>query len=334
VLVVVAMLALVFLAAVSALDTLSRQTLRAKARVRFEQAASSLEARAAWLAATEPLSEDAVLIGAPRAESATRPDPRQDSIRREVIPLHLDGRAYRAGDPREPLSVSLQDAAGQINLDQMPEPAKARLVAALGAPPGERARLVDRLDDWLDPDALERLNGAERPDYAAAGLAAPRDGPMTRVTAVLGVLGWTKAVPREGWLALRDALTVDPRATAFNVNTAPPAALAVMLGLSPAQVEAARAARESHPFASMADFTAAIGPIPYDNEAPWTHPDGRFSLKVASPARRLVFRSRIVLTPQSPERPLWIAERSISSASGQDPTGLPPDALAFPDPAR
>jgi hypothetical protein len=71
-----------------------------------------------------------------------------------------------------------------------------------------------------------------------------------------------------------------------------------------------------------------------DSEAPYTRPDGSFLLRVAAPGQRLVFRSRIVLTPQSPERPLWITERSLSAASAQDPTGLPADALPFPDPAR
>lgn len=334
VLVVIAMLALVFLAAVSALDTLSRQTLRAKQRVRFEQAALSLEARTIWFAATEPLSEDAVMIGAPRAESQTQLSTRPGFERRTVTPLNLDGRPYRAGDPREPLSVSVQDAAGQLNLDQLPEPAKARLVAALGAPAAEQARLVDRWDDWLDPDQLKRQNGAEAPDYLSAGQAPPRDGSMVRTSEMLGVLGWTATIPRERWLAMRDALTVDPLSTAFNVNTAPSQALAIMFGLSPAQVDAAVAARRRRPFLSMADFTAAIALIPYDSETPYTRPDGRFSLKVASQARQLVFRSRIVLTPQSPERPLWIAERSIATAAEQERTGLPPDALAFPEPAR
>jgi type II secretory pathway component PulK len=332
--VVVAMLALVFLAAVSALDTLSRQTLRAKQGVRFQQAALSLEARAVWMAATEPMSEDSILVGAPRAESAPTANPSLRLRQRAIVPIALDGRAYRAGDPREPLSVSLQDGAGQLNLDQMPEPAKARLAALLGVPPAEQGRLVDRWNDWLDPDQLERRSGAEAPDYAAAGLAAPRDGPMRRTAEILGVMGWTATVPRDRWMALRDALRTDPLSTAFNVNTAPPEALAVMLGLSPAQVEAAVTARRRRPFASMAELTATIAPIPYDSEAPYTRPDGSFLLRVAAPGQRLVFRSRIVLTPQSPERPLWITERSLSAASAQDPTGLPADALPFPDPAR
>jgi general secretion pathway protein K len=330
VLVVVAMLALVFLSAVSALDTLARQTLRAKERVRFEQAALSVEARTAWLVATEPLGADAIMIGAPRTESDSRLDTRPRFDRRAVTPLRLDGRIYLDGDAREPLSVSLQDAAGQLNLDLLPEPAKARLVAALGAPPADQARLVDRWADWLDADDLKRLNGAESPDYATAGRAAPRNGSMTRTSEILGVLGWAASAPRERWLALRDSLTVDPLSGDFNVNTASPDALGIMLGLTGAQLEAALAARAVRPFLSMADFTAAVGPIPFDSEASYARPNGRFAVRVASPARNLVFRARIVLTPQSPERPLWIEERAISTAGERERTQPPADALPFP----
>lgn len=325
VLVVVGMLALVFLVAVSALDTLARQTAQAKRAVAFEQAALSLEARTAFLAATEPLAEDAVRIGAPRSESRSA----SGLQNRGVTPLQLDGRSYRAGR----LQLSLQDAAGQINLDQLAPEARSRLAAALGVKPDQRAALLDRLADDMDPDDLKRIQGAEAADYLAAGLPPPRNRPFVSPAEALGVLGWRELVPRPAWTALADQITADPFSGDINVNTASPLALQVLLGLRPDQAQNVLVARRQAPFLSMADLTRITGSVAYDVERPYTRPNGRFALKVADPRAGLVYRARIVLTPDALERPLWIEERSLAPAVAER-TPLPADAPVFPDPAH
>lgn len=332
VLVVVGMLALVFLVAVSALDTLARQTRQAKQAVEFEQAALSLEARAAFLAATEPLGEDAVRIGAPRAQSRSAPGLTHDFLARDVVPLRLDGRRYSSGGGR--FWLSLRDAAGQINLDQLSPEARLRLMAALGVPTDRRAALMDRLGDDLDPDDLKRMQGAEATDYEAAGLPPPRNRPFTRPVEALGVLGWREAVPRQAWAAMRDELSADPVSPDFNVNTASPLALQVLLGLGPEQARAAIAARAVAPFLSIADLTRVAGPIVSEPERSYTRPNGRFALMVASPRAGLVYRARIVLTPDGVERPLWIEDRSLMPAGAAQRTPQPVDAPVFPDPAH
>ena len=328
VLVVVAMLALVFLAAAGSMRSLSAETLAAKQAVAFEQAARSLEARTAWLAATEPMGPSAILVGGPRAQSRSRLDP-VIAPRRQVAPVFLDGRPYRSRDALGAVFVSLQDAAGQLNLNLMTDEGRTGVIAQLGVAAGERGRLAERWADWIDIDDLERLGGAERSDYAARGLTQPRNGPMTRVSEVLGVLGWTAAVPRKAWLGLRDRLTVDPGSADFNVNTASATALRIALDLTPQQAEAVGAARRQAPLVSLADLTRVIGPLPFDIESSYTRPNGRISLTVTAPGRKLVFRSRIVLTPDSPERPLWIEERAVSTVA--EGSRAPADAPDFPD---
>lgn len=331
VLIVVGMLALVFLVAILALDTLASQTRRAKQRVEFEQAALSLEAKSAWLALTEPMSEDAILIGGPRAIS--QPSDADHAFQtRSIVPLHLDGRAYGLGGGR--LSVALRDGAGQINLDMMSPQARPLLMAAMGVATKDQAALVDRLGDDLDPDDLKRINGAEANDYAAAGMSPLRNGAFTRVAEVFGVLGWRETVPRDGWLRLRDDLTVDPTSPAANVNTASAQALEIVFGLRPDQARAAVAARAAAAFLSMADLARVVGPVAYDNERTYTRPNGRFALKVTAPQAGLVYRARIVLTPSGLERPLWIEERSLSEATGAERTPLPANATVFPDPSH
>lgn len=332
VLVVVGMLTLVFLVAVMALDTLAGQTLRARQRVEFEQAALSLEAKAAWQGLVEPLGQDAILIGGPRAVSnpgQAAPDPFAD---RRIVPLHLDGRPYGVAGGR--LAVSLWDGAGQVNLDAIPPEARIRLLEALGAPPASRALLADRWGDAIDSDDLKRMNGAEAADYASAGLAPPRNTAFVRTSELLGLLGWKQAVPQAAWMKARDLVTVDPVNSAVNVNTASPQALEILLGLSPDQAKVAVAARSQAPFLSVADLARAVGPIAFDVERSYTRPNGRMLVKVTAPRDGLVYRARIVLTPDGLERPLWIEERSLSEATDAERTPLPADAPVFPDPAH
>lgn len=332
VLIVVGMLALVFLVAVMALDTLAGQTRRAKQRVEFEQAALSLEAKAAWLALVEPLAEDSIQIGGPRSLSQPGAESGHALPTRTIVPLRLDGRTYGLGGGQ--LAVSLRDGAGLINLDMLSPQARPRLMTALGVPAAMQAALIDRLGDDMDPDDLKRLNGAEANDYAAAGRAPPRNAAFTRTAEAFGVMGWSEAVPREGWARLRDSLTVDPTSPAANVNTSSAEALQIIFGLTADQARAAVAARAGAPFLSMADLNRVVGPVPYDSERSYTRPNGRFALKVTAPKAGLVYRARIVLTPDGLERPLWIEERSLSEATDAERTPPPADAPVFPDPAH
>lgn len=332
VLVVVGMLTLVFLVAVTALDTLAGQTLRAKQRVEFEQAALSLEAKAAWQALVEPAGEDSILIGGPRSASSSGQAAASPFADRRIVALHLDGRRYGVDGGR--LAVSLQDGAGQVNLDAISPEARVRLLQSLGAPPASLAALADRLGDDIDSDDLRRMNGAEAADYAAAGTAPPRNTAFIRTGEVLGVLGWKQAVPQASWLRARDLVTVDPVNSAVNLNTASAQALQILLGVSPDQARAAVAARAQAPFLSIADLMRVAGPVAYDVERSYTRPNGRLLVKVAAPRDGLVYRARIVLTPDGLERPLWIEERNLSEATDAERTPLPADAPVFPDPAH
>jgi type II secretory pathway component PulK len=249
-----------------------------------------------------------------------------------VTPFYLDGRRYGFGGGR--FWLSLQDAAGQINLDQLAPEARLRLAAVLGVPAAQQGVLLDRLADDMDPDDLKRMQGAEALDYAAAGVAPPRNRPFSSPAETLGVLGWRDLVPRPAWAALRDELTADPVSGQVNVNTASEVALQVLLGLTPQQTRAAMAARARAPFLTMAELTGFTGPVAYDVERSYTRPNGRFALKVADPRASLVYRARIVLTPDHPERPLWIEDPSLSPATAAETSFTPADAPVFPDPAH
>ena len=154
VLFVVAMVTLVFLVAIEALTSLAIETRRVKTSVAFQADALSLEARTAFLASTKPLGRSGVLRNDPNAP----------------VLLALDGRPYDAGPD---LTLSAQDEAGLINLDNISAAGQARLFAAMGVSAPDQSVMADRLGDYMDVHDLKRPQGADVADYVRAGLRAP-----------------------------------------------------------------------------------------------------------------------------------------------------------------
>jgi type II secretory pathway component PulK len=69
-----------------------------------------------------------------------------------------------------------------------------RYLESKGVDLNERERMVDCLLDWIDPDNLVRLNGAEdSPDYH------PANALLTRLDQVKKIKGWDKFTARPGW---------------------------------------------------------------------------------------------------------------------------------------
>jgi type II secretory pathway component PulK len=319
VLAVTAIVTLVFLVAILALDSLLDQTRRAVEQSRLEIQALSLEAHAAY----------AIAVGAPTATGVDVP-----GLDRRADPrLMADGRPYQASNASD-LRLSVQDEAGLVNLDTLPQTATGRLVEALGVPPDQRAALVDRFSDYLDIDDLPRVNGAETAAYRDRGLPPPPNGPLRDIDQALGVLGWKDVVPRERWRAVRDDLTTDPTSTTLNINTATPGALRVLFGFSDAQVASLMERRGAAPFTGLEDLGRAAGVrLSGDAERVYGFPNGRFALKITVPGTGLTYRSRIVLTPRDRERPVWIENRTLSMTPTEGKAQQLANAPLLPDPA-
>ncbi len=314
VLAVVGVVALVLLATISALDGLTREASAAVRRAAFQQTALSLEADAMFLAASTPLNSTSLGV-----------DPNSVS---------LDGRLYAASDAPDAF-VSLQDEGGLLNLDAASPQAFERLLVGAGVPQASASGLADRLADAIDPDDLKRAGGAEAQDYVSAGQPPPPNGPFRRADQVFGVLGWREFVSAQQWSRLRESLTVDPTTAAVNVNTAPPPVLEALFGLTAEQAGRAAARRAQAPFASLEDFGRAAGvALVGDSERVYTFPNGRFALKVVDPSSGWIARARIVLSPQDPDRPAWVEERSLQALPPAQRPDLPLHAAVFPEPTR
>ena len=313
VLFVVAMVTLVFLVAIEALTSLAEETRGAKHAVLFQAQALTLEADIAYVAVTRPLGPAAVM-------RSTEPDAR--------ALLAIDGAPYAAGAD---LTVATQDEAGLINVDQLPPSAMPRLFAALGVSPDRQAMMTDRLSDYMYADQLKRPQGADADDYRFAGLPPPPGAPLLRRDQLLGVMGWSDSVSRAAWRGFADNVTADPSSAASNVNTATPAMLEVVYGLTPAQAQAVIARRAAAPFTALSEVGRLVGlGLPADAERVYTMPSGRFAVKIENPGAGLAYRSRILLSPADDRRPFWIAEPAISRLTAAE-TAAPVAAPPFPD---
>ena len=93
----------------------------------------------------------------------------------------IDGRvhAVRLGDGE--VRVSIADEGGKIDLNLASEDLLRALFRAAGLDDRDGTALAAAIADFRDPDHLHHLNGAEDPDYSAAGLTHDaKDGPITK----------------------------------------------------------------------------------------------------------------------------------------------------------
>ncbi len=142
-------------------------------------------------------------------------------------PVKLDGTPYRqAGD----VVVAYQDARGLISLSGAPPAWLRLLLLSVGAAPNEVDPLLDVLNDYIDPDNLRRVNGAEADDYALLGLPPPANRPLISAAELRRLPRW-KDHPAIWKNGLADLVAVVP-SQIFNPNTAPAGALLAVPGVT------------------------------------------------------------------------------------------------------
>ena len=124
-----------------------------------------------------------------------------------------------------PVHVTIQDEDGKIDLNGAQPELLALLFEALARdnpdlPVGDPVALSERIADFRDIDNLRRPNGAEDPEYAAAGLAAgAKDSVFDTVGELEQVLGMTPELAA----AAAPFLTVHSGRAQFDPVVSPPA---------------------------------------------------------------------------------------------------------------
>jgi general secretion pathway protein K len=170
-----------------------------------------------------------------------------------AIGLHPD---VKPGDPileqtlspTESISVAIVAETGKININkvlleeaQTAEQQFAQnniltdLFGSWGVPAMTSLAIIDCLKDWVDPDSLKRINGAEAPDYETRGLPVkPTNRPFTSVDEMAYVIGMDViATYNPNW---KDAFTVHGDGK-IDVNEATVDILAPLLGIPEEQLE-------------------------------------------------------------------------------------------------
>jgi len=123
-----------------------------------------------------------------------------------------------SGDATVELTLSAED--GRLSLSQIDEAALLRLITSQGAKDEDARVMVSSLLDWMDPDDLHRLDGAEDDHYEPLGYTTS-GASLTVIDELMMIKGFEKDLVRgkDGELGLAAHLTTF--AQTVNINAAP-----------------------------------------------------------------------------------------------------------------
>ncbi len=107
---------------------------------------------------------------------------------------------------------------GLVDINQAGRPLLKRVLAQVGVVEQDADIILDRIEDFRDPDDLKHLNGAEDADYEAEGLFyGAKDAPFERIEELQQVLGMTAVL----YKALSRYLSVNSASKGINPMLAP-----------------------------------------------------------------------------------------------------------------
>ena len=196
-----------------------------------------------------------------------------------------DGAVHVWDEDGARIAANAIDESGKIDLNTASDALlKGLFQAAGGLDADAAARMVDVIDDWKDADDLKRPNGAEAPEYQAAGLTyKPANAPFENVADLRRVLGMTLAL----YAAVADSLTVFSKSPGVNpayasrtVLLALPGATTDIVDTYLAQRKDALATRQPLPVFPLARIAAAPVNL-WRIRAEVTTPDGATFIREA-----------------------------------------------------
>ena len=125
--------------------------------------------------------------------------------------------------------VELRDESAKIDVNTASEALLRGLLLSIGLQDDEASRLLDAILDWRDADSLKRPNGAEEPEYRAAGLNyKPANAPFQALEEMQLVLGMRPEIYRR----LAPLTTVYSRLPGINPQVASREVLLAVPGLT------------------------------------------------------------------------------------------------------
>lgn len=140
-----------------------------------------------------------------------------------------DGRAYEVEFEQAQLVIRVTDESGLIDLNAADTLTLSNLLVAHGLDQGQADAIADAILDWRDTDDLLSPNGAEDPDYEAAGYDyGAKDAPFDTVSELQQVMG----VTAELYERLAPAFTIYSGQPTPNVAFAPFEVLRAFIGMN------------------------------------------------------------------------------------------------------
>jgi general secretion pathway protein K len=176
-------------------------------------------------------------------------------------------QAWRAGGgPYElvygegKIQVTIADEDGKIDLNAAPLELLANLLGQLGLDADAAQAMAERIVDFRDPDQEPHAQGAEDPQYVAAGRpTGAQDRPFAAESELLGVLGMTPELYRR----MRPYITIFSGSEAVDPMHASKVVLAAIPGITEQLIEAyAKAGPDKDPSANV-DDDRVFGIKPY-----------------------------------------------------------------------
>ena len=195
--------------------------------------------------------------------------------------------------------VRLQDNRGLLNVNFPQQTMISRLLGQLGIPIEKRDAMIDTLLDYTDTDNLERLNGAEAPEYTALGLPPPPNDWMASPYQLNNIIGWRD---QPELLKKLLQLVTTSRIYGFNPNTAPPEVLASLPGCSPDAAAAIVKMRKMKPFYSSGQLPGLTAGI-LDPEFLYFFPSNSIRITQQSSKLPWAVQYSVTLTPNSENAP-------------------------------
>ncbi len=124
-----------------------------------------------------------------------------------------DGTAYDWSFDGAAVKVEIRDESAKIDINTAPDLLLRGLFVSAGVADDEAVKLVDAILDWRDADSLKRPNGAEEPEYRAAGLSyRPANAPFQAIEELQLVLGMRPEIYRR----IAPSITVFSRQAGIN----------------------------------------------------------------------------------------------------------------------
>lgn len=180
----IAILSLLLAGAWSVQNAATRSAIATLEQLQLRRDLASVQALASYVLLSEPSDQLVLHVG-----GRANPDPIEGGLLETGEPVSLRGRPYAVEINGRTIFIRIVATNGLAPIDISKPQALRFLLERLLDDPVQADRMAAALEDYVDPDDLRRLNGAEARDYPD-GDAGPANRPLRTAAEACSVLHW------------------------------------------------------------------------------------------------------------------------------------------------